>query len=378
MPFDLTAIAALTKLSTQKAAAILSDDIAVNTSILQETPPKRRLPAVLKVMGGSLAIKAAMIPVALLVSSFTPWAILPMLAIAGLHLATEGAEKLKGEKEPTCESHKQHEAKLPEDCPMRPKSAKEIEKEKIKEALVIDGVLTAEITVLTLAITAGAPILTVLGVLAATGLIRTGWMYGVVAGLTNMDTAGKWLSEREGDGPIAKTARSIGRGLSKSAPYLMKGISLVGTLALFVIGGELMLHGIPGAEHMVTGALTTLSANPIVQYAITHIAEAAVGLAIGFAASPLMEKYVEPAIGKTVDAVKKVFSKVFPKRAPAPEAPQPSLSLDNTAASGKLQTLPSISGTMNDAAQKPPAAPIPSNQSQVALIERASPFFKIA
>lgn len=351
MPFDLAAIAALTKISTQKAAAILADDIAVNTSILQETEPKRRLPAVLKVMGGSLAIKAAMIPVALAVSSFAPWAILPMLAIAGLHLATEGAEKMKGEKALSCDNHNQHDANSPA-CPIRPKTAREIEKEKIKEALVIDGVLTAEITVLTLAITAGAPILTVLGVLAATGIIRTGWMYGVVAGLTNMDTGGKWLAERKGDNPLAKAARGVGRGLSKSAPYLMKGISLVGTLALFVIGGELMLHGIPGAEHMVTGSLTALSANPIVQYAISHIAEAAVGLVAGFAAAPIMEKYIEPAISKTVDVVKQVFGKTFMRSAPAPVAPQPSTSLDENATSGKLQTLPSISSTMNEASQR--------------------------
>ncbi|MCC7036858.1 MAG: DUF808 family protein [Alphaproteobacteria bacterium] len=365
----------MTKISTQKAAAILADDIAVNTSILQETEPKRRLPAVLKVMGGSLAIKAAMIPVALLVSSFAPWAILPMLAVAGLHLATEGAEKMKGEKAPSCENHNQHDANSPA-CPIRPKTARELEKEKIKEALVIDGVLTAEITVLTLAITAGAPILTVLGVLAATGLIRTGWMYGVVAGLTNMDTGGKWLAEREGDGLLAKTARGIGRGLSKSAPYLMKGISLVGTLALFVIGGELMLHGIPGAEHMVTGSLTALSTNPIVQYAISHIAEAAVGLAAGFAAAPIMEKYVEPAIGKSVEAIKKMFGKIFPRRAPETDAPQPSASLDNTVVSGKLQTMASISAAMNEVAQRSDS--LPSNQNRIAPAGYVSPHVKLA
>lgn len=353
MPFDLAAIAALTKISTQKAAAILADDIAVNTSILQETEAKRRLPAVLKVMGGSLAIKAAMIPVALLVSSFAPWAILPMLAVAGLHLATEGAEKMKGEKAPSCENHNQHDANSPA-CPIRPKTAREIEKEKIKEALVIDGVLTAEITVLTLAITAGAPILTVLGVLAATGLIRTGWMYGVVAGLTNMDTGGKWLAEREGDGLLAKTARSIGRGLSKSAPYLMKGISLVGTLALFVIGGELMLHGIPGAEHMVTGSLTALSTNPIVQYAISHIAEAAIGLAAGFAAAPIMEKYVEPAIKKTVSAIKSVFNKIGLHRTMS-HAPTPELTVEqqDMGANSKFEKFPSVTTIMNNAVKKP-------------------------
>jgi len=352
MPLDFSIIAAMTKLATQKAAAISADDIAVNTSILQETEPKRRVPAVLKVMGGSLLIKAAMIPVALLISGFAPWAILPLLALGGLHLASEGAEKLLGKDDKACKDHTKHE-KDNSLCPDRPKSPKEVEKEKIKNALFVDGLLTAEITVLTLSIVAGAPMLTVLAVLAATGLIRTGWMYGVVAGLTNMDTAGKWLSGRKGDDIVAKAARGMGKVLDKSAPYLMKGISLVGTVALFVIGGELMLHGVPGAEHLVTSALSAVTANPLVQGMLAHVAETAAGVAVGFAAQPVMG-FIEPGIEKMVNTIKKLATKIgLCKRPDDDNQPKPAALPEVQMPMGKLQATPPLTPALNNAAQKP-------------------------
>ena len=347
MPLDvLASIAAMTKTAALKAASISGDDVAVNTKQLNGLDPSREIPALLKVMRGSLRNKAILVPIALAVSAFAPWAVLPMLAGGGLYLASEGAQNLIG---------KGHEAEG--ENGQGAKDGKALEKGKVNGALKVDFILSAEITVLTLSIVAGAPILAQLAVLAATGLAMTAGMYGLIGGLIRLDDAGKWLEKREGQGPIAKAVRQVGTAIRKSSPYIMKGISVLGTAALFVIGGELLLHGVPGAEHLVAGALGTLSANPLIQGAIGLAAETAVGLAAGFAAMPLMN-IIEPKIEQAIDAVKKLAAKIPKISFRKQKTPQPRQSVPPAPAESfsALQKTPPLTPVYEAVAAKAEAA----------------------
>ncbi len=343
MPLDALAnIAAMTKACTQKAAGICGDDVAVNTKQLMGLERGRGVPATLKVIKGSLLNKAILIPVALTVSAFAPWAVLPMLAVGGLHLASEGAHNLLGKGHGHGHGHEGHQHE-----------AKETEKDKIRGALTVDFILSAEITVLTLSMIAALPLIGQLAVLAGTGAAMTLGMYGLIGGLVNMDGVGKWLEERQGDNALAKAARGLGKGIGKVMPHIMKGISFAGTVALFIIGGELLLHGIPGAEHMVTSAVGTMVANPAVQGVAAFVAETAIGFAAGFMAMPLMDK-LEPKIDQAADYVKKQFAKLKERCAakkkskPKAEASAPAPQLSPS----KLKDL-AAAHEMNKAAQKP-------------------------
>ena len=359
MPLDaLGQIAVMTKACTQKAAGICGDDIAVNTKQLMGLDHGREVPATFKVMRGSLRNKAILIPIALTVSALAPWAVLPMLAIGGLHLASEGARNLLGKGHGHGHGHGDGHDDHDHDKPS--------EKDKVRGALTVDFILSAEITVLTLSMVAAAPLMLQLAVLAGTGLAMTVGMYGLIGGLINMDGAGKWLEQRKGDNITAKAARGLGKVMAKSVPHVMKGISMAGTVALFIIGGELLLHGVPGAEHMVTGAMSTLAANPVVQGALTFLAETAVGLAAGFMAMPVMNK-LEPKLEQAADFVKKQFAKLRKPRAkdaPKPAAPAPAPQAAPQLTPEKLKNL-SAAPALNAAAQKPanddkaapPAAP---------------------
>ena len=342
MPLDaLGQIIAMTKACTQKAAGICGDDIAVNTKQLMGLDPGREVPATFKVMRGSLRNKAILIPIALTVSALAPWAILPLLAVGGLHLASEGARNMLGKGH----GHGGHGHEGHDHGDKKP-----TEKSKIRGALTVDFILSAEITVLTLSMVAAAPLMLQLAVLAGTGLAMTVGMYGLIGGIINLDGAGKWLEQRKGDNIAAKAARGLGKVMGKSVPHIMKAISLAGTAALFVIGGQLLLHGVPGAEHMVTGALSTLSANPLVQSAIALVAETAVGLAAGFMAMPVMDK-LEPKFEKAAEFIKKQLSKLR-KPAKAPEAPKPAPQAAPQITPDMLKNL-SVAPALNTAAQRP-------------------------
>jgi uncharacterized protein len=364
MPLDALAnIAAMTKACTQRAAGICGDDVAVNTKQLMGLERGRGVPATLKVIKGSLLNKAILIPVALTVSAFAPWAVLPMLAVGGLHLASEGARNLLGKGHGHGHGHEGH------DHDDHPHDAKGAEKDKIRGALTVDFILSAEITVLTLSMIAALPLVGQLAVLAGTGAAMTLGMYGLIGGLVNMKDVGTWLEERKGDNALAKTARGLGKGIGKVMPHIMKGISFAGTVALFIIGGELLLHGIPGAEHMVANAVGTIVTNPAIQGAASFVAETAIGLAAGFMAMPVMDK-LEPKIDQAADWVKKQFAKLkercVPKQkqsASAPKAPAPAPQLSPS----KLKDI-AVANDLNKAAQKPAndAAPVPPAQKPAA------------
>jgi uncharacterized protein len=265
----------LTAQSVQGGAAIMMDDVAVNAKMLSGLKKGHKGHTIAKVIGGSLLNKVVLLPVALALSAIASGTILPLLALGGLNLAHEGIEKLRGHDHELVANTTDPEA---------------LEKKKIKEALKVDFILSAEVTLLTLSMVMAAPFLMQLGVLAAAGVGVTLGLYGLIGGIIKLDDIGRWLSQRSGNNLLSQAARKIGPNIEKSVPLIMKGISVVGTVALFMIGGELIMHAIPGAETLVSSVFGGLSV----------VAEIGVGLAAGLASVPVVA-----ALSKVKSHVKK-------------------------------------------------------------------------
>ncbi len=344
--------AQLTSVAVPKAVGIIGDDIAANTKQLLDLPPGRNFPALLKVIKGSLLNKAVLIPAATAISWAAPWAVLPLLAVGGFFLTAEAMEQMRGKGH----GHDEHKHEEGHDHAHDEKRV-QTEKQKVAGALKIDMILSAEITVLTLSVVAGAPILTQLAVMAVTGVALTGILYGIIGGVINMDDAGKWLAKREGDKPLAKMARTLGRAMSKSVPPLMKAISVVGTAALFMVGGELLLAGIPGGSALLSAAVAHMPALPLIQPVMEHVIMAAAGLAASFVSYPVMEKLEGPLekFGAYLKAKKeKLFGQKAPANDNAPAVP------DQAPAAPALANMPDVRADMNAAASPKAEAPAPA------------------
>jgi uncharacterized protein len=233
-------VAALTKVATQKTAGVLGDDLALNAEQVAGVDPERELPVVWAVARGSTVNKLILVPAALLISAVAGWAITPLLMLGGAFLCYEGCEKLA------------HRYLAPEEAQRSAERVQAIadptvdmvafEKDKIRGAVRTDFILSAEVIVISLGAIATAPLGTRVVALVAIALIMTVGVYGLVAGIVKLDDLGLHLSKRSGP------ARKLGQLILRGAPYLMKGLSIAGTVAMFLVGGGILVHGIPGAE----------------------------------------------------------------------------------------------------------------------------------
>ncbi|TLF49547.1 DUF808 domain-containing protein [Halomonas urmiana] len=243
-------VSLMTKVAAKKTAGVLGDDLALNAQQVTGVQADRELPVVWAVARGSLINKLILIPAALAISALLPWAVTLLLMLGGAYLCFEGVEKLahtfqQGEK--AKEEHRQRlEAVADETVDMRA-----FEAQRIKGAVRTDFILSAEIIVITLGTVAGEALGMQVAVLIGIGLAITVGVYGLVAGIVKIDDLGLYLSRREG------LSASVGRGLLAGAPYLMKGLSVVGTVAMFLVGGGILTHGIPAVHHLVQGVAET-------------------------------------------------------------------------------------------------------------------------
>jgi predicted DNA repair protein MutK len=245
-------VSILTKVAAKKTAGVLGDDLALNAQQVAGVKADRELPVVWAVAKGSLVNKVILVPAALLIGSFLPWAVIPLLMIGGAFLCFEGVEKLahkflhKAEHDAQTAQHEQVIANDKIDIVAA-------EKEKVKGAVRTDFILSAEIIVITLGTVAGQPFSTQLSVLIGIALLMTVGVYGLVAGIVKLDDAGLYLSQRQGG-----AARAIGRGILAFAPWLMKALSVAGTAAMFLVGGSILVHGVPAFGHAVAAWATSL------------------------------------------------------------------------------------------------------------------------
>ena len=253
-------VALLTRMASQKTAGVLGDDLALNAQQVAGVRADRELPVVWAVARGSALNKAILVPTALAISAFAPWAITPLLMVGGAYLCFEGFEKLAHRY---LHSHEELEAdhtKLVQAVADPVVDLVAFEKTKIRGAIRTDFILSAEIIAITLGTVAAASLGTQLLVLSAVAAIMTAGVYGLVAGIVKIDDVGLHLSRLPGDGWSSAARRGLGRGLLRAAPWLMKGLSIAGTAAMFLVGGGILTHGLPWLHHAIESLTTSVGA----------------------------------------------------------------------------------------------------------------------
>lgn len=216
-------VAGMTKIAAGKTAGIVGDDLALNAKSVLGTPAERELPVVWAVAKGSLVNKIIIVPMAILLSAFLPFLVKPLLMLGGLYLCYEGAEKILHH---TPEPHA-HSGNV------------ENESDKIKGAIRTDFILSAEIIVIALGIVANETVSERILVLSAVGFGMTVVVYGLVAAIVKLDDFGLHLAQKNG------ITRSFGLAILEGAPYFMRSLGVLGTAAMFMVGGQILWHGIP-------------------------------------------------------------------------------------------------------------------------------------
>jgi predicted DNA repair protein MutK len=265
-------VAAMTKVAAQQTAGVLGDDLALNAQQVAGVAADRELPVVWAVAKGSALNKAILVPLALLVSALAPWAVTPLLMLGGAYLCFEGCEKL---------AHGRGHAKdQPRPAQPAPTDVKALERAKIRGAVRTDFILSAEIVVISLGTVAAAPFVTRVLVLIAVALAMTAGVYGVVAGIVKLDDVGLYLSRKRGG-----LARGLGAGIVRVAPLLMRALSVVGTAAMFLVGGGILLHGTHVLQPWVDGVARHASTVPgvggVLGWAVPVIANGLAGVLAG-------------------------------------------------------------------------------------------------
>ncbi len=265
-------VSVMTKVAAKKTAGVLGDDLALNAEQVTGVKPDRELPVVWAVAKGSLVNKMILVPAALVINELAPWLVTPLLMLGGLFLCFEGAEKVIHKFWPHLLAHDdEHEARRAANIDENIDLV-EYEKQKIKGAIRTDFILSAEIIVITLGTTVGASLLNSALVLSIVAVGITIGVYGLVAGIVKIDDVGLHLLKK----PDA-TKQKIGEFLLSAAPKLMKFLSIAGTLAMFLVGGGILVHGIGYLHHTVediahlTGVFSGLSSaliNAVIGFAV--------------------------------------------------------------------------------------------------------------
>jgi uncharacterized protein len=256
-------VAVLTKVAAKKTAGVLGDDLALNAQQVAGVDADRELPVVWAVGKGSLVNKAILVPAALAISIFVPMAVTPLLMAGGAFLCFEGVEKIAHKHVHAPSDDSTTQTTLVEKAVVNSAS---LEKSKIKGAIRTDLILSAEIIVISLGTVTAEPFGVRVGVLVGISLAMTIGVYGLVGVIVKLDDGGLFLSRSKGDSPWATFKRALGRSILRAAPYLMRGLSLAGTAAMFLVGGGILTHGLPSLEkwaeayiHTMPGAVATLA-----------------------------------------------------------------------------------------------------------------------
>jgi predicted DNA repair protein MutK len=274
-------VSAMAQVAAKKTAGVLGDDLALNAQQVTGVKADRELPVVWAVAKGSMLNKAILVPAALAISAVAPWAITPLLMLGGLFLCFEGSEKLLHALLHTKDEDQVDRAKRLAAVADEQVDLVAFEKDKIKGAIRTDFILSAEIVVITLGTVAEASFLRQLSVLVAIAIIITIGVYGLVGGIVKLDDVGLFLSRQ-----AASWKQTLGRALLAFAPWLMKALSVVGTAAMFLVGGGILVHGVPAIGHAIEQATAGLGwIGPVVN----GLAGALAGLIAGAAVVAIVQ-----------------------------------------------------------------------------------------
>ena len=240
-------VAILTKVAAKKTAGVLGDDLALNAQQVTGVDATRELPVVWAVAQGSAINKAILVPAALILSVAAPWTIVPLLIVGGLFLCFEGCEKLL-HKWLHHDEAKSHDEELQAAVVDPAVDLKTVERDKIKGAIRTDFILSAEIIVITLGTVTESTFMMKCAVLIAISILMTIGVYGLVAAIVKLDDLGLRLI-RDADPADLTVGNRVGQFLLWMAPYLMKTLSIVGTIAMFLVGGGILVHNVPPLHH---------------------------------------------------------------------------------------------------------------------------------
>ncbi len=280
-------VGVMTKVAAKKTAGVLGDDLALNAQQVAGVKADRELPVVWAVAKGSLRNKLILVPSALMISAFVPWAITPLLMLGGAFLCFEGFEKIAHRF-----LHPQEDAQVEHDQHLRALADPAVdlvayERDKIRGAVRTDFILSAEIVVITLGTVADAAFGSRVAVLSGVALLMTVGVYGLVAGIVKLDDAGLYLSQRD-----AALTQRIGRALLGLAPRLMKTLSVAGTAAMFLVGGGILAHGLPalhhGVENIAHAAAAVPSIGGMLQWVVPTLLNALIGIGVGAVVTGMM------------------------------------------------------------------------------------------
>jgi predicted DNA repair protein MutK len=248
-------VSVMTKVAAKKTAGVLGDDLALNAQQVAGVDASRELPVVWAVAKGSAINKAILVPTALLLSIASkefniPWLITGLLMIGGAFLCFEGFEKI-AHKLFHGKDEDAHEAEIKEAIEDPKVDLVALEKDKIKGAIRTDFILSAEIIVIALGTVANQPISKEIGVLIGISVVMTIGVYGLVAAIVKLDDVGLYMMMRKGQNILTQFIRKVGSWLLAGTPYLMRALSILGTAAMFLVGGSIIAHGIPALHHLV-------------------------------------------------------------------------------------------------------------------------------
>ncbi len=247
-------VAILAKVAAKKTAGVLGDDLALNAQQVAGVQAERELPVVWAVCKGSLVNKLILVPLALLLSSFAPWAVTPLLMAGGLFLCFEGFEKVAHKLLHGQTQDAAPHAALVQSLADASVDLVALEKDKIKGAIRTDFILSTEIIVIALGIVQASPLMTQVGVLSGVAVAMTIGVYGLVAAIVKLDDLGLYLHRLPGESALAGVRRAAGAVILKAAPWLMKLLTVLGTVAMFLVGGGILGHGIHAVGHWIEQA----------------------------------------------------------------------------------------------------------------------------
>ena len=290
-------IAILAKVAAKKTAGVLGDDLALNAEQVSGVRAERELPVVWAVAKGSFLNKLILVPAALAISAIIPWLITPLLMLGGAFLCYEGFEKIAHKFLHDKAADDAHHAEIIKAVSDKNIDMVEFEKNKIKGAIRTDFILSAEIIVIALGVVSESPFMTQVIVVSLIAVTITVFVYGLVAGIVKIDDAGLYLLKAKADTAWGSFKRSVGRSLLRIAPILMKTLTIVGTAAMFLVGGGILAHGIPPLHHFIQQVESSSHQVAEIGYILSAIVPTLLNGVVGIIAGGILVLVISSGLG---------------------------------------------------------------------------------
>jgi len=294
-------VSVMTKVAAKKTAGVLGDDLALNAQQVSGVKAERELPVVWAVAKGSFVNKVILVPSALAISYFAPWAITPLLMVGGAYLCFEGFEKI-AHKFLHKDEVESHQAEIKQANKNDKVDLVALEKDKIKGAVRTDFILSAEIIVIALGTVSTEVFSKQVTVVTLIALVMTIGVYGLVASIVKLDDLGLHLMLKKGESFFKQLQRKIGAKIVAFAPYLMRTLSIVGTAAMFMVGGSIIGHGFTALHHISENVSANLQNLP------------AVGSVLAVISPILIDAVIGVIVGAICVTVFEVVKKLLPKK----------------------------------------------------------------